>query len=165
MYFVSFKLTGQCKKVTKWKSLISIFQTFGLSVECFASYNIFIVYSVQRDLVIKWQTWQTRKKSRLIPLQFEAYFICTHSSRHFTDHLHILQILFQERRATSLSGFPTGSILVSILIMTQLHPRDQKTDKRTDSRNGDSRKKQLQPVQWESVALYRLIMHCSCPLT
>ena len=25
--------------------------------------------------------------------------------------------------------------------MTQLHPRDQKTDKRTDSRNGDSRKK------------------------
>ena len=37
--------------------------------------------------------------------------------------------------------------------MTQLHPRDQKTDKRTDSRNGDSRKKQLQPVEWESVAL------------
>ena len=25
--------------------------------------------------------------------------------------------------------------------MTQLHPRDQKTDKRTDSRNGDSLKK------------------------
>ena len=31
--------------------------------------------------------------------------------------------------------------------MTQLHQRDQKTDKRTDSR-----KKQLQPVEWESVA-------------
>ena len=42
----------------------------------------------------------------------------------------------------------------------------QKTDNRTDSRNGDSRKKktQLQPVAWESVA-YRLIMHSSCPLT
>ena len=36
-------------------------------------------------------------------------------------------------------------IFISILIMTQLHPRDQKRDKRTDSRNGDSRKKQLQP--------------------
>ena len=56
-------------------------------------------------------------------------------------------------------------IFISILIMTQLHPRDQKTDKRTDSRNGDSRKKQLQPTEWESVALYRLIMHCVCPLT
>ena len=31
-------------------------------------------------------------------------------------------------------------IFISILKMTQLHPRDQKTDKRTDSRNGDSRK-------------------------
>ena len=41
----------------------------------------------------------------------------------------------------------------------------QKTDKRTDSRNGDSWKKQLQPVELESVALYWLIMHCSCPLT
>ena len=30
--------------------------------------------------------------------------------------------------------------------MTQLHPRDPKTDKKTDSRNGDSLKKQLQPV-------------------
>ena len=28
-------------------------------------------------------------------------------------------------------------IFISILIMTQLHPRDQKTDKRTDSRNGE----------------------------
>ena len=45
-------------------------------------------------------------------------------------------------------------IFISILIMTQLHPRDQKTDNRTDSRNGASRKKkpQLQPVEWESVA-------------
>ena len=28
----------------------------------------------------------------------------------------------------------------------------QKTDNRTNSRNGASRKKQLQPVEWESVA-------------
>ena len=34
-------------------------------------------------------------------------------------------------------------IFISILIMTQLHPRDPKTDKKTDSRNGDSLKKQL----------------------
>ena len=36
--------------------------------------------------------------------------------------------------------------------MTQLHKGTQKTDNRTDSRNGASRKKQLQPVEWESVA-------------
>ena len=34
--------------------------------------------------------------------------------------------------------------------MTQLHPRDP--DNRTDSRNGALGKKQLQPVEWESVA-------------
>ena len=32
--------------------------------------------------------------------------------------------------------------------MTQLHPRDPETDNRTDFRNGASRKKQLQPVEW-----------------
>ena len=32
--------------------------------------------------------------------------------------------------------------------MTQLHPRDQKTDKRTDSRNGDSRKKNPVTTGW-----------------
>ena len=32
-------------------------------------------------------------------------------------------------------------IFISILIMTQLHPRPQKTDNRTDSRSGASRKK------------------------
>ena len=48
--------------------------------------------------------------------------------------------------------------------MTQLQGT-QKTDNRTDSRNGDSRKKQLiQPVEWENVA-YRAIMPSSCPLT
>ena len=41
-------------------------------------------------------------------------------------------------------------IFISILIMTQ---GTQKKDNRTDSRNDDSRKKkQLQPVEWESVA-------------
>ena len=43
-------------------------------------------------------------------------------------------------------------IFISIIIMTQLHPRDPENDNRTDSRNGASRKKQLQPVEWESVA-------------
>ena len=31
-------------------------------------------------------------------------------------------------------------IVISILIMTKRHPRDPKTDNRTDSRNGASRK-------------------------
>ena len=42
------------------------------------------------------------------------------------------------------------SFFISILMMTR---ETQKTDDRTDSRNGDSRKKtKLQPVEWESVA-------------
>ena len=40
------------------------------------------------------------------------------------------------------------SIFMSILMMTQ---GTQKTDDRTDSRNVDSRKEKLQPVEWESV--------------
>ena len=36
---------------------------------------------------------------------------------------------------------PSRFIFISILIMTQLHPRAQKTVKRTDSRDGDSLKK------------------------
>ena len=36
----------------------------------------------------------------------------------------------------------------------------QKTDNRTDSRNDDSwKKKQLQPVEWESVAYCRSTVH------
>ena len=36
----------------------------------------------------------------------------------------------------------------------------QETDDRTDYRNGDSRKKKLQPVEWESVAYGSSTEHC-----
>ena len=61
-------------------------------------------------------------------------------------------------------------IFISILIMTQLHPRDPENNG-PDSRNGASRKNRLQPVEWESVVwltavmTYREIMPSSCPLT
>ena len=60
-----------------------------------------------------------KKNSRLMPPRFEAYFFGTHSSRHFKDHLHILKISFQGRRATSLSCFSTGSILVFVTFFTE----------------------------------------------
>ena len=42
-------------------------------------------------------------------------------------------------------------IFISILLMTQLHPRDpEKQTTKTDFRNGASREKKLQPVEWKA---------------
>ena len=45
-------------------------------------------------------------------------------------------------------------ILISILIMTQLHPRDpeNRQQNRFSERRFSKKKPQLQPVEWESVA-------------
>ena len=48
--------------------------------------NIMFYSSMQRYLVTVWQTKKKKTISRLIPLQFEAYFLCTHSSRYLLDH-------------------------------------------------------------------------------
>ena len=68
-------------------------------------------------------------------------------------------------RGKLLNNITTLFIFISILMMTQLHPRDPENRQQNQfSERQFSEKKQLQPVEWESVA-YWLIMHSLCPLT
>ena len=72
--------------------------------------NIMFDSSMQRYLVT---VWQTRKKNNFTTdpstiwslLSLHTFFKIFNRSFWYVD---ILNILFQERRATSLSGFPTG---------------------------------------------------------
>ena len=48
-------------------------------------------------------------------------------------------------------------IFIFILIMTHFTQGTQKTDNRTNSRNGSSRKSQLQPFEWENGHFRRII--------
>ena len=63
-------------------------------------------------------------------------------------------------------------IFISILIITQLHPRDPENRQQNRfSERRFSKKKQLQPVEWETAAWLTAVRTCreiipsSCPLT
>ena len=97
---------------------------------CFFLSNIIILHhinimfdsSMQRYLVT---VWQTRKKpiSRLIPLQFEAYFLCTHSSRYLTDHFGILTFYFRKGGRPPCRVSRQVSILVIFILFLSHYPR------------------------------------------
>ena len=75
---------------------ISIFQTYGFSVECFASYKYNDKYRGSTYLIPLFKgTLSKRNKPEKknnfttdISLRFDAYFICTHS-RHYTHHFSV----------------------------------------------------------------------------
>ena len=90
-------------------------QTCGFSVEYFASYqyNVWFLYAKVPGHSV---TNQKEKNNFTIDsstiwslLSLHTFFNICHRSFWY---VFILNILFQERRATSLSGVPTGSILV-----------------------------------------------------
>ena len=94
---------------------ISIFQTYGFSVECFASYKYNDKNRGSRYLIPLFEGTLSKsnkpEKNNFttdISLRFDAYFICTHS-RHYTHHFSVCTYSknFTTRKEGDLSvGFP-----------------------------------------------------------
>ena len=102
---------------------IGIIQTCGFSDEYFASYQYYVWFLYAKGTWSQCDKPEKKTIWRLIPLYnlkltfLHTFFKIFHRSFWYVD---ILNILFQERRVTFLSGFPTASIVVIFIILISL---------------------------------------------